>query len=273
LSPVFYQPHPALSGFISHIMILEATFPAGLERLVFPFPPTPQHSIHFYPRDPMQTQRVNSIFEQTPDCIVIGPQVTKVNLKMGLNHCIVSVVFHPGGLHRLLKMPMQELFDQAYEATWLLGAALSEVNYKLREAKQPWEMKAIIDEYFLTKIVAAPVAAFDVALKQMVKSEGLLPIELAASLACLSLRQFERKFKEIMGYSPKVFSRLIRFSKAYRLKERQPDLSWTAIAYTCGYFDQMHLIRDFKEFTDAVPGTIALEINSVPMGLQAGMRF
>jgi len=252
---------------------METTFPAGLERLIFPFPPTPQNSIHFYPRDALQTQRVNSGFEQTPDCIVVGPQVTKVNLKMGLNHCIVSVVFHPGGLHRLLKMPMQELFDQAYEATWLLGGALNEVNDKLREAKRPWEMKIIIDEYFLTKIVAAPVAAFDAALKQMVKSEGLLPIELAASMACLSLRQFERKFKDVMGYSPKVFSRLIRFSKAYRLKEKQPDLSWTAIAHTCGYFDQMHLIRDFKEFTDAVPGAIALEIISVPMGLQAGMKF
>jgi len=192
---------------------------------------------------------------------------------MGLNHCIVSVVFHPGGLHRLLKMPMHELFDQAYEATWLFGSGLNEVNYKLREAKHPWEMKTIVDQYFLTKAVASPVVAFDVALKQMLKSDGLLPIELAASVACLSLRQFERKFKEIMGYSPKVFSRLIRFSKAYRLKEKQPHLSWTDIAYTCGYFDQMHLIRDFKEFTDTVPSTITLEINSVPIGLQAGMKF
>lgn len=67
--------------------------------------------------------------------------------------------------------------------------------------------------------------------------KGNLSIENAASLACLSLRQYERRTKEVMGYSPKVFARLIRFSKAYRLKEQQPHLSWTSIAHTSGYFD------------------------------------
>ncbi|MFD1257499.1 helix-turn-helix domain-containing protein [Mucilaginibacter terrae] len=273
MQPVFYIPNPALSGYISHIMIMQARFPAGMEHLVYPFPPTPQHSIHFYPRDALQTQMLNRDFVFTPNCIVVGPQVTKVNLKMGRNHCIVSVVFHPGGLHRLLKMPLYELFDEPYDAAWLLGSGINQVVEQLNAAANTWDMKTIVEQFFLTKAVGEQIAGFDLALKQMVKSEGLLPIELAASLACLSLRQFERRFKESMGYSPKVFSRLIRFSKAYRLKEKQQGLSWTDIAHTCGYFDQMHLIRDFKEFTDAVPGTIALEIKNVPMGLQAGMKF
>lgn len=76
-----------------------------------------------------------------------------------------------------------------------------------------------------------------------------------------------------MGYSPKVFSRLVRFSKAYRLKESQPRLSWTAIAHTCGYYDQMHLIKDFKEFAGALPGTLAKQIDNAPMLLQDHMRI
>jgi AraC-like DNA-binding protein len=50
-------------------------------------------------------------------------------------------------------------------------------------------------------------------------------------------------------------------------------LSWTSIAYDCGYFDQMHLIRDFKEFAGVAPGIIQKELNEIPVRLQADLRL
>lgn len=40
------------------------------------------------------------------------------------------------------------------------------------------------------------------------------------------------------------------------MKEIDPNLSWTSLAHDCGYFDQMHMIRDFKEFTGITPTTM-----------------
>src|SRR5678815_1036701 len=94
---------------------------------------------------------------------------------------------------------------------------------------------------------------FDKAMLELLRLNGNTPIEQIASLACLSIRQFERVSKERVGFSPKLFSRLVRFSSAYRMRENFPLLSWTSIAYDCGYFDQMHLIRDFKEFAGVAP--------------------
>ena len=108
---------------------------------------------------------------------------------------------------------------------------------------------------------------------ELLHKNGNVPIEKIASLACLSLRQFERVCKERVGFSPKLFSRLIRFSSAYRMRENFPLLSWTSIAYDCGYFDQMHLIRDFKEFTGVAPGVIQKELNDIPVRLQADLRL
>jgi len=85
-----------------------------------------------------------------------------------------------------------------------------------------------------------------------------------ASRACLSIRQFERVFKQRIGLPPKHFSRLVRFAHAWTIKEQQPDISWTKIAYECGYFDQMHLIRDFQEFAGVNPSSIELEISNSP---------
>jgi AraC-like DNA-binding protein len=73
--------------------------------------------------------------------------------------------------------------------------------------------------------------------------------------------------------SPKVFARLVRFSKAYRMRENFDHLSWTSIAHDCGYFDQMHFIRDFKEFAGVAPGILERELQELPVRLQAGLRF
>ena len=75
--------------------------------------------------------------------------------------------------------------------------------------------------------------------------------------ACMSNRQFERAFKDRMGVSPKFYSRLVRFGKAWLLKEKQTSITWSEVAHHCQYFDQMHLIRDFKAFTNVNPRMIS----------------
>ncbi|TXJ23716.1 MAG: AraC family transcriptional regulator [Chitinophagaceae bacterium] len=68
----------------------------------------------------------------------------------------------------------------------------------------------------------------------------------------LSTRQFERNFKEFAGFSPKLYSRIIRFQSAIE-QYGQTGKSLTEIAYDCGYYDQSHFIHDFKEFSGLHP--------------------
>ena len=64
----------------------------------------------------------------------------------------------------------------------------------------------------------------------------------------------------------------MRFSRAYRLRESNDLINWTQIAYSTGYFDQMHLIRDFKQFTGVNPMAIEAALRAAPLRLQAGIR-
>lgn len=268
--PSFYKPHPALRDHISHIMVVEVKFDKAALQFS-PFPPTPQHAIHFYPRDAVTTQNSNHQTEISPASIIVGPQVSRVNVAMGMHHIIVSVAFMPGGMYRLLKIPMHELYDKPFDATLFLGREIADVNEQLREVQTTLEMKDIVERFFMRKLQHSALLPWEQAMKAQLQSS--VSIEAAASLACVSLRQYERRAKEIMGYSPKVFSRLIRFSKAYRLKEQQPHLSWTHIAHSCGYFDQMHLIKDFKEFAGTLPGALSKQIHTAPALLQEHLRI
>ena len=72
-----------------------------------------------------------------------------------------------------------------------------------------------------------------------------------------------------VGMSPKMLLRLMRFSNAWLLREQDANRSWLSIAHTTGYADQMHMIRDFKEFAGVNPGSILRDLEQSPLRLQA----
>jgi AraC-like DNA-binding protein len=65
-----------------------------------------------------------------------------------------------------------------------------------------------------------------------------------------SPRQMERAFAEVVGLTPKMFSRIARFQRAIRMSR---SAGWADVAASCGYSDQSHLVRDFHEFAGAAP--------------------
>jgi AraC-like DNA-binding protein len=270
MAPSFFAPHPALQQYLSHVMVAEVMQDHHLSGFS-PFPPTPQHAIHFYPRDQVTTRDHKGLLHKLPPSVIIGPQVSQVNIAMGKHHVIVSAAFLPGGMHKLLAVPMHELYDEAYDAQLFFGSGMADVNEQLQQAQTAVEMKTVVERFLLKKLPFTTPMPWERAMRAQLQVS--LTIESAASLACLSLRQYERRSKEVMGYSPMVFSRLVRFSNAYRLKERNPGLSWTKIAYTSGYYDQMHLIRDFKYFTDVLPGELSRQILLAPALLQEHLRI
>ena len=270
----FYTPHLLLQEFINCIMVVHAELSEN-DATIICYPPTPQNSLFFYINDSIKVQKKGEVeFTLQPRSVVVGLQSSSVLLDVNKNHKAVRVGFHPGGMYRLLGFSMIEMIDGSYDASDVFGNEIREVNNKLQEAKNFYEIKEVIEQFLLGKVkVLKRALPFDNAMLELLRLNGNVPIEQIASLACLSLRQFERLSKERIGLSPKVFARLVRFSKAYRLRENSPDLSWTSIAYECGYFDQMHFIRDFKEFTGITPGVIEKELEGTPLRMQADMRL
>ncbi|HMF12979.1 MAG TPA: helix-turn-helix domain-containing protein, partial [Gemmataceae bacterium] len=76
----------------------------------------------------------------------------------------------------------------------------------------------------------------------------------------VSVRQLERGFRHVIGTSPKVFARTVRFQEAQQRLLFDPDADLTSLAYECGYFDQAHFIKDFKAFTGQTPSEYAQQM-------------
>ncbi|NDK54971.1 helix-turn-helix domain-containing protein [Pontibacter fetidus] len=269
----FYTPHILLQEFVNCIMVIHAE--VGPTSSACPYPPAPQNSLFFYINDRIKVKKEGTTeFVEQPRSVIVGPQVSRVMLDINRSHKAVRVGFHPGGLHRFMGIPMCEMIDSHFDATDVYGNEMALVNERLQEAQSFDEIKIVIEEFLLSKVKTLKQALpFDRAMLELMRHNGNAPIEQISSLACLSLRQFERVSKERIGLTPKFFARLVRFSKAYRMHENYPELSWTHISYSCGYFDQMHFIRDFKQFAGVAPGTIEKDLQKAPVRLQAELRL
>lgn len=208
-------------------------------------------------------------FTQQAPVMLVGPQYSRVNIRVREQLTAIRVDLLPGGLYRLLGIPLHELFDGGFDARDIFGPAMKELQESLQQLTSLEQGKTLVENFLLSQSnkLRSP-RPLDQALRLLLEANGNMPIEKTASLSCLSLKQFERKCRDYIGMNPKTYSRILRFSKAYRLHEANPQLSWIKIAYEAGYFDQMHMIRDFKTFAGVNPSLISQELLSTPIRMQ-----
>lgn len=271
----FYKPHDHLKDFVSNLMVYNAELDQKQPPAISVHPPVPEQCLYFYPRTPCKSFNLHTGESmEHPPCLVVGPVTERVNLSIGHNHIVIRVGFHPGGLYRLPGLPAHELFNHPLNGQDLFGRQIQEVNEQLAPAQDYEIMKTIVEAFLLKRVrELKEQEKFDKLMALLMRQEATMRVEEVASEACLSFRQLERKCKERLGMPPKLFLKLIRFSKAYRMHESQPALRWTDIALMNGYFDQAHLVRDFRQFTGVAPRAIETELAKTPLRLQAHYRF
>jgi AraC-like DNA-binding protein len=169
---------------------------------------------------------------------------------------IFGVYLYPYAVAAFFGVPASAIANQQVALSALLGRPGREIEEKVMLAADNNERAAILTAFFELQIsqrYKQPPPVFS-AIKYIIKSKGTITVDALAQKHFLSTRQFERNFKEFAGFSPKLYSRIIRFQSAIE-KYRDKNTSLTQIAYDCGYYDQSHFIRDFKQFSGYHPKT------------------
>jgi transcriptional regulator GlxA family with amidase domain len=130
----------------------------------------------------------------------------------------------------------------------------NEIEEKMMLAESNARRVEILTDFLERRLIKAerqPPGVFE-AIKYIIRTNGATKVEMLAKQNFQSTRQFERNFKRLAGFSPKLFSRIIRFQSALA-EYNNKNKSLTEIAYQCGYYDQSHFIQDFKEFSGHNP--------------------
>lgn len=192
--------------------------------------------------------------------VVVGQHFKPVKLNYRCPR-IFYIVFNTTGCYRLLRLPLRELDNSCIPIEDILGSEAKAFTERLENLNSPEDLKKHTDFFLLNRLdKLAPELQVDRLLQMMSPEQRITKL---ARLANMSLRQFERICHQRLGMSPKQHLRLLRFFSSYEMKEQAPHKAWLDITFACGYYDQMHLIKDWKYFTDSPPSLLENEIHDV----------
>jgi AraC-like DNA-binding protein len=90
-------------------------------------------------------------------------------------------------------------------------------------------------------------------IEQLIQHRGNVSLEILIKKTGYSERYLQQLFTDFRGIHFSYFSRIVRFQHTLNLVEKNNFNSLTELAYHSGFFDQSHLIREFKHFTLLTP--------------------
>jgi methylphosphotriester-DNA--protein-cysteine methyltransferase len=234
---------------------------------VYPIAARPDQFLEFYLQDPYIVRIGDGAApEIVPHSVVVGPSTQRrAQLVLCGKLDVFTIQFRPAGFHRLFRMPMDEFANQAFEARPVIGRKLRDVEQKLAGASS-FEDRACVASAFLLECVTERSRGDAVAAvaDRFLSARGAFGVGKAAAEVGLSMRQFERRFSEQVGVPPKLYARIVRFNAALEAKMTAPRRLWTDIAHDLGYYDQMHMVRDFEDFTGENPTAFIWRLDSMP---------
>ena len=165
----------------------------------------------------------------------------------------VLVFLNEGGIKAFSKIPAHELFCQSISTENLFHAAeLNLLSEQLAETKNNSTMVAIVESFLIKKLIDhTPDVLIHRAARLIKQQNGVIIIKDLVSSLPISLDPFEKRFRAVIGTTPKQYAGIVRLRNLISKYSIYDSLTETACK--AGYFDQAHFIKDFKLFTGQSP--------------------
>lgn len=171
---------------------------------------------------------------------------------------VVGVRFHPGFLHGMTPLPSPELVDRSVPVEELDRHLAEDLAAATRPGSSLDAVFQRLERMLLRRFEGAlhlpPVV--EACLEELRARHGDLRLEELARRQGVSPRYLQRHFRQTVGVSPKRLARVLRFQKAYQALHEADAPATSTLATECGYADQAHLTREFRELAGRTPGAL-----------------
>lgn len=226
--------------------------------VLVPLPGRPAQFLEIYLDTPYRVSTDGGPFAAAPEAVVVGAS-SRHSARLWVQGSIATfhIGFQPTGFHRLFGLRMDEVADRGAPADALGLKPLDDPVDQVRRGRDFESRVRIADAWIAHRLAwTRPQRPVDRIARLIRRAGGAPPVAELAARAGLSPRQLQRRFVEQVGLAPKLYARSVRFEAVLASRERQPGLTWAALAQQHGYFDQAHLLRDAHAFTGAPPSAL-----------------
>ena len=199
--------------------------------------------------------------KKLPDLFLYGQSTTFGELALHGSFNSIGIYFYPGALKAIFGISADELTDSCLDLNNEAQKDGFSLSQQLSGSKSDIEKIEFISAYLCFKLQPRKNGAnnnIEYAISKIMQSGGSIALKQLQGDLQFSERSFERKFKEYVGISPKLFARIARFQSSLDLIRKKDYTKFSDIAFENEYADQSHFIRSFKEFSGFSPSQYLL---------------
>lgn len=195
----------------------------------------------------------NDTINDLPFSLVSGLRKSGRLINYSKDTANILVIFKEAGANAFIKEPLNELFEDSVSLDNFTGYKnLSSIEEQLAGAADNTQRIYLIEQFLLSRLYnLKPDTLILAAMERIHEAKGIIRIKNLADTLCISQDAFEKRFRRIVGVSPKQFSYIVRMRSILDSGLNKQTLTETA--FNAGYFDQSHFNKDFKSFTGQSP--------------------
>lgn len=169
---------------------------------------------------------------------------------------VVGVHFRPWGMAPFVTMPLKELRDRWAPAAVVWQQSFTRLREMLADGVSTEAMLRLIDGELRSRIGTTPsdgLALVGHTARGLETSWGSASIAALVDRAGVSSNHLAAQYTSHVGVTPKRLARIYRFARLILSIDPTRPIGWAEFAAAVGYFDQPHLINEFKDFTGHTP--------------------
>jgi AraC-like DNA-binding protein len=242
-----FFPSPVLQPYIKHFLFIESEH--GMVNRILP---DTSIVIAFRLKGNVSYSD-NGTTQQFPQTVISGIRESSrlVDYEKGATNLLV--IFNEGGAAPFFKEPLHELGSLSVSLDHLIHRSkVNAIEEELAVAGNNKQRIMIIECFLLSELKRKePDQLVREAILQIKQTKGDIKIKDLLTGLPISRDPFEKRFRKITGTSPKHFAAIVRLKNL--IDNYTGSISLTEAAYTAGYYDQAHFIKDFRAFTGQTP--------------------
>ena len=250
-----FAPLPGLASVVERLWTLSGDA-ASLGADTQPVLPDgrPELILHF--GDAFERVHPDGVAERQSPVIFAGQLTSQLLLRPTGAIRVLGVRFHPYGAAALIRAPQDALAGLTVGVD-AIDRSLSRPLEQIRSSTDDLDGAVVMVQRALLRRVEP--GRIDPRVRNAVEAigrqRGLVSVDDVATGVSMTRRHLERRFLTEVGVTPKRLARITRFQRALRiLEDSNSESRGTQTAAICGYADQAHFIRDFRDLAGCPPG-------------------
>lgn len=187
---------------------------------------------------------------------ISGIQKNYISISTPQHSEMLVIQLKPFGAFPYLHIPIHEITDKIVSGEKIFGDSIFELRGHIISTKRSEDKMALAEEWLVQRMDEDKIPSAELLdVMANLEKEPVTNLKNIIDSYPYTQKHLIEQFKKYVGVNPKYYQRILRFNEILAQLNQHKKISWTQVAYHCGYTDQSHFIKEFKHFSGFNPMT------------------